>query len=143
MEAPTTSYLTPQEAHTRLLNYDIDVLPSPGFIAAATRALDSLGPFIGNVWDEEQVLEFPRDQTLIADTEGEVPEAILDWVALQAVSLSENEAPPITSISLAEAGSVTYASPNYPRVARLQSNLLNNYTESLPGSFRSIPIERT
>jgi hypothetical protein len=125
------AYLTDQEAHNRLSAFEIDSLPTDGALEVASRRLDSLGPFKGARYTSPQERAFPRTYTYEEDTEGQVPAAILDWVALEAHRLSNTtgggDQPPISSISHAAAGSVTYARPKISREASLQQGLLHPY----------------
>ena len=127
------SYLTPEEAHDRLLLFEIDALPTEGALAMASRRLDISGPFYGTRAEYGQEHAFPRSFTAEGDVDGEVPDAVLDWVALEANRLTVStggetgDAPPISSISHPAAGSVSYARPKISNQAFLQRGLLRRY----------------
>lgn len=106
------SYLTTSQADTRLLSvFDIDHESSFGRVALASARIDNMGPFIGVRYESDQVLAFPRSVTLDGDTEGEVPEAVLNLTALLTYkATATTNSPPITSQS-ARGLSVTYATP--------------------------------
>ncbi len=132
------SYLTSSEAQMRLTNLELDAYPAQGLLDVASRRLDSLGPFVGNRLDPDQPLAFPRDVTLKGDTEGEVPAGILDFVALEAFRLSQDDDATVQSLSLGGIGgiSTTFARPAASREERIQRGLLHRYlakTASLTG----------
>jgi hypothetical protein len=125
------AYLTPQEAHDRLAAFEIDSLPSQGAVDTASRRVDNMGPFYGARYTSPQERAFPRTFTAEGDTEGEVPNAVLDWVALEAHQLTTTQSggdkPPVSSVSHAGAGSVTYARPKVSNEVWLQYGLLKPY----------------
>lgn len=123
------SYLTSQQAGDRLGAFGLPGYPAQGLLDVASRRLDSLGPFVGNRLDPDQPLAFPRDVTLDGDTEGEVPDAILDWVALEAHRLSKeaDEDSPISSVSLPTGGTLNFARPATSREERIQRGLIHRY----------------
>lgn len=128
------AYLTPQQAHDRLSTYEFDSLPSVGALELASRKLDTQGPFRGARYTMPQPLAFPRSFTVEGDTEGEVPDAILDWVAIEAHKLtgassggSGGDKPPVSSVSHSGAGSVTYARPKVSLENQIQAALLSPY----------------
>ena len=55
----------------------------------AEASLRRMGPFIGTRYNPTQPNDFPRSITLEGDTEGVVPEAVMDFVALRAASLAQ------------------------------------------------------
>ena len=55
----------------------------------AEASLKRMGPFIGTRYAENQVNDFPRSVTLEGDTEGAIPEVVLDFVALRAATLAQ------------------------------------------------------
>lgn len=90
MAAP---YLTPQQAAARLMGYGIDATPTEGDVTLASNAVDRMGPFVGER-AEGADRSFPRTVTLSSDTEGIVPEAVLDAASILSVHqlLDEGEA---------------------------------------------------
>ena len=125
-----TPYLTAQAAESRLYaTYRIEGELSTGDVLAATLELDRYaGPFIGERYDSEQELAFPRsvEPDGTATTSEDAPDAVLDWVALRAYELSREDEPPVTSRGLIRA-SVTYGRAAIPRTTRLMESLLNPY----------------
>lgn len=125
------SYLTPQEAHDLLLEFEIDALPSLGALEVASMQVDRKGPFWGARRNSPQALAFPRTYVRDGDTDNVVPRAIEIWVAVEAYrrtpSQSGGDKPPISSISHAQAGSVTYARPKVSELTILQDGLLEPY----------------
>lgn len=91
-------------------------------IRHASDDLDRMGPFIG-YRPAGQDREFPREG------EGpDVPDAVLDWVALRAFELSTNPGTATRSVS---AGSVskTYAVPKPSAIRQRMEGLLDPYQE--------------
>jgi hypothetical protein len=117
-------YLTRSEVLLRLEAYGLDagatdVVTEPDVLAASDD-LDAQGPFVGDLADEEQEREFPRDD------DETPPDAVLNWVALRAYELAKNIPPPVTSSSVGSASS-TYASPRVSHVQRRMAGLLDPY----------------
>jgi hypothetical protein len=126
------AYLTTDDAEERLwANYNIQADVRPGDVASASTELDRYeGPFIGAMRDLTggQVLAVPRDITPegYATATDDVPDEVLDWVALRAYELSREDEPPVTSRGLIGA-SVTYGRAAVPRTTRLMVGLLDAY----------------
>ncbi len=120
------AYLTPAQATSRLAAYDLDGYPSAGDLLAASMALNDSGPFIGARYAYDQGSVFPRSVTLAGEEENTVPDSVLDWVALRALSLSEEEPDAVQSAS-AGGVSVSFARPSVPRRERLMCGLLRPY----------------
>jgi len=102
-----------------------EVTVGDGDAEIASAELDGSGPFIGGRLAEDQELAFPRDTLPNGDenTEDDVPDAILDWVALNAAQISRDEAPGIKSESRSGL-SVTYSGATRSPFARRKSGLL-------------------
>lgn len=132
------SYITAIQAYDYLSQHGIDYLPDSGSLELASDALDNSGPFRGLRYaGSAQVRAFPRTVTVAGDTIGQVPDRVKRWVALESYRLGTNDEPPITSINLTSAGSVTYASPKAPKAERLQGVLLSPYLSRTPGVINS------
>jgi hypothetical protein len=116
------AYLTADQIIDRLedrFGLTAEVLDGDAAIASAD--LDKL-PFVGVKTDSTQAHEFPRYP------ETEVPDAILDWVALRAYQLSVDDEAAVQSES---AGKV---SVSYFRAKRSQTE---RRMEALVGPYRS------
>lgn len=123
-------YLTPTQAASRLANYGITVAASDiseGELLVASEALDGMAPFIGERHDENQEWAFPRSVNITPDTEGQVPERVLDAVALIAYTEVQDDSPaPIKSESILD-HSVTYAAPTLSQSRRRVGTLVRPY----------------
>lgn len=124
------SYLTADEAIDRLIDRaEIEAAITPLDVEAASSELDSLAPFIGGKYDTSgaQELAFPRsinpDGT---EGDGEVPERVLDWLALAAYTLTASNSPAITSESIGST-SRTYATPKVSQTERRMAHLIEPY----------------
>jgi len=124
MPAP---YLTGGQAATRLsqrFGIEAEILASTAEIASDD--LDFKGPFIGSPAVETQYRAFPRSVTVQDDVVGTVPSRVLDWVALRAYQLTEEDDAPVTDEKIGSI-QVRFArgkrSPQY----RLMKNLLHKY----------------
>jgi hypothetical protein len=85
------AYLTGGEAADRLAErFGVTASPSEGDLAVASSIVDAFGPFVGTLYEWDQPHAFPRSETLAGDTEGEVPESVLDAVALFAADLADS-----------------------------------------------------
>lgn len=126
-----SAYLTEAEATARLLDLGITASPSDALLRLASARLDAQGPFYGARYDFPQDLAFPRTYTAYGDTDGEVPEAVKDWTAVEAskmlTSVTTGEKAPVSSISFSDVGSVTYARPKVDGPSSLQRGLLSPY----------------
>lgn len=122
------SYLTTEQATTRLATYGITSTPSQGDLVVASAELDSLGPWIGTKNDYDQELAFPRSLLLdgTSNTGGTVPDAILDAVALLAYHIGTDDDPAITSESILDR-SVTYSTPKESKNTRRIVALVRPY----------------
>lgn len=77
-------YLTPEQARLTLVErFGIDKSPMIGDLIAASEELREYAPFVDGV-----------------DLDGELPDTLLDWVALRAHVLSEDEPGPVTEDSM-------------------------------------------
>jgi hypothetical protein len=85
--------------------------------------------FVGNPWSESQPRAFPRTVTITGDTENTVPDRILDWVALTAYQLQEEDEPPIRHERISSLSS-TYTRGLRSRAERLKRYLLQDYRQS-------------
>lgn len=122
-------YLSTAEAETRLEDrYEIITTLTVGDVDAASWELDANGPFIGERLSSTQELAFPRnlnpDGTENTDTD--VPERILDWVALKSYQLTSNEQPGIISESIGMA-SWTFGKPVSSQSERRMEHLISPY----------------
>ena len=130
------AYLTPTQVRDRLAAFDIVSTPPAGMCAIASDDLDGKGGFIGFKLVETQHREFPRDITVQDDTPGAVPERILDWVALRAYQLTEDDDAPVI-IESVDKLMVRYGGKGKKSThSRLMRNLLRFYRE--PGSGRIV-----
>lgn len=121
---PATPYLTTEEARVRLSDYGItpglpDGQPFAGDLRAASEDLDSLAPFTGFAYPEQE-REFPRIG------QDSVPDGVLDWVALRALQLSADEEPAVRSEG-AGGVRVEYLYGKYALSERRMSALLEPY----------------
>ena len=121
------SYVTPAEASERLRAHGFEGVPLQGHLDLASRRVDAKGPFVAGRLAEDQELAFPRTYNLDGDTHGEVPEAVKNWVALEAYKLSLPDAPPVTSEPIPTIGAIQYSRPARSQVERLQDGILNRY----------------
>ena len=122
------SYLTQRHAEDRLLaRYGLEAELWNGHLEAASFALDAMGPFVGARYASTQTLAFPRSVTIGEDVEGDAPDAVLDWVSLEAYKLSRDDEPGISSVSVQHLGSKTFSRPKVDRATRLQAGLLTPY----------------
>lgn len=92
----------------------------------ASDELDASGPFLGEKHEVGQAREFPRTYLRDGDAPGVVPDAVLDWVALAAYRLSEDDDPAISSEGLGDIR-VSYASPKLSQAATRMAGLLRPY----------------
>lgn len=103
-------YLTPTEATLRLIGrYGIEATLYMGDVLAASEDLRERGPFVETV-----------------DLDGELPDALLDWVALRSYQLSEDDDPAIQSEGV-RGTSVTYARPMQSQTERRLERLIVPY----------------
>jgi hypothetical protein len=121
-----TPYLTRAQYATRTGTPEADA-PSEYELRLASDAVDAMGPYIGRRYSDTQERAFPRSITLPGDTEGAVPERVLDAVVELARSEQSGEDDtPITSHSVLDE-SVTYAVPKTPKSVRRVGALLSPY----------------
>lgn len=124
--AALNGYLSTNDAEARLWSrYGVEASLSTGDLEAASVELDALAPFIGSKYDTsgDQELAFPRsinpDGT---EGDGEVPERVLDWVALAAYTITSPDSPAVTSESIGSTSrtySTSRVSPSTRRLAHL------------------------
>ena len=132
------AYLTTQQATTRLAAYEIQAAPSEVELRIASDDLDLReGPFVADRLGPAQVREFPRSATVRDDVAGSVPAQVLDWVALRAYQLSEDDEPAVLSEKVSSI-SVRYARGKKGRVERLMANLLRPYRARRARSVRIV-----
>lgn len=124
-------YLDETEIAARLLSrFGITATIVPADADAASRELDSMRPFIG--WRFEldpttQPLQFPRNiEPDLSDSDGTVPDAVLDAVSLLAYSYSADEGPPVKA-EAAGGVSVTYVYAKPSLTMRRVEELLRPY----------------
>jgi hypothetical protein len=130
------AYLTPTEAEGRLLTrFGIEVDLLAGDLDVASSELDEQGPFKGTPYSPEQSRAFPRSFMLEDDVEGEVPDAILDWVSLAAHRFGAADSPGVLSESVGGA-SRTYARAKLSQAERYMSSLLGPYLNRAPIDIR-------
>lgn len=120
------AYLTPTEAVTRLSNYRITAPPNEMELQLASDEIDQRGGWIGLPYDSAQLRAFPRNVTVQDDVAGATPSRVLDWVALRAYQLSEDDEPDVASEKV-DTISQSYAKPKKSRVSRLMKPLLKPY----------------
>lgn len=138
MAAP---YLTADEAKVRLSDpatgygFTAEEVSgiSRGDVMAASSDLDAMGPFVGRRTDPNQEREWPRKfgGDLLEDAPSILnpyvtPDAVLDWVALRAYQLSQDDEAPVSSESAGRAGQ-SFARPKLSRTERLMASLLDPY----------------
>lgn len=123
MPAP---YLTTQEAEQRLLAYSVAGAPTEDELRLASDELDLLGGFVGLKHTEGQHRQFPRTINIRDDVDGEIPQAVKDWVALSAYQLQREDTPPVKSEKL-DVISTTYTRGKKNRLDRLKKDLLRFY----------------
>jgi hypothetical protein len=122
-------YLTAAQIEDRLDGrFGISTTITDGDAEIATYELEALAPFIGSKLDSEQERAFPRtinpDGTTNEDEDP--PDAVLDWVALCAYTMSAEETPGITSESIGST-SRSYATPKTNQTSRRMSVLVEPY----------------
>lgn len=120
------AYLTAADAQKRLSRYNIAGSPIAADLEIASDDLDLAGGFVGEKLDPAQHRQFPRGIAVQDDPVGQVPPRVLDWVALRAYQLSEDDEAPVLSEKVSSI-SVSYARPKRARVERLMANLLSPY----------------
>lgn len=140
------SYLTEDQAEERLERFRIAGAPSEGDLDIASSELDSMAPFIGTklVTDGTQALAFPRNENPDGTTSAltDPPDAILDWVALNAYRLSVGDPPAITSRS-ARGLSESFAYPKSSQNDRRMEYLLEPYLLRMGQSVDTRPSSPT
>lgn len=126
--AYVAAYLTPEQAATRLTSYTVSATPTVMELTIASDMLDRKGMFIGVPYAEDQPRAFPRSETVSGDTEGVTPDRVLDWVALTAYQLQEEDEPPIRHERISSLSS-TYTRGLKSRVERVKRYLLQDYRQ--------------
>ena len=129
------SYMTANEAQERLWSrYAIQSVINTGDVAVASYELDSKKyRFLGDAYAELQVLGFPRSINLAGDVIGQVPERVLDWVALRARQVSRPSTPPAIKEQV-DTLSVEYTHGKRDRVDVLMEDLLRPYVQRSAGA---------
>lgn len=125
------SYLTADDAQDRLEDrYGLTSTLNEGDMNAASDELDALRPFLGSKYLTDQERAFPRSiEPDGSDSDGTVPDDILDAVALLAWLYAEDPGPPVKSES-AGGVSVTYASAKRHVNRRRVDALLRPYLKT-------------
>ncbi len=115
------SYLTRQQIEDRLLSrFSVDASVSTGDAEIASDELDAMTPFSGYKTDSEQTRQFPRNGDTV------VPDAVLDWVALQALELADEHEPGVRAEGAGKAN-VSYSEPKRSQLERRMAGLLAPY----------------
>lgn len=122
-------YLTATDAQSRLAAYSITATPTEMQLILASDELDRKGGFIGERYSETQLRAFPRTETVSGDTEGVVPDRVLDWVAITAYELSELDEPPVKHERI-ESLSITFTRGRRSQPWRFKRFLLSDYRRS-------------
>jgi hypothetical protein len=124
-------YLTASEIAARLASrYNITATIAPADAEAASNELDAMRPFIG--WRFEldptaQPRQFPRNiEPDLSESDGTIPDAILDTVALLAYAYELDEGPPVKQEG-AGGASITYAYPKRNLANRRIEELMRPY----------------
>ncbi|PLS86469.1 MAG: hypothetical protein CYG60_07100 [Actinobacteria bacterium] len=130
------AYLTPTDAIARLAAYGIDGSPTGAELRLASDDLDRLGRFVGEKADPAQHRAFPRDVTVQDDPPGVVPPRVLDWVALTAYQLSEEDEPPVTSERVDNLNVAYGGRGKRSKASRLKKRLLFGYRGAGPARIR-------
>lgn len=128
-------YITSEAARLRLLEYSITATPTLEELRMASDSLDIQGEFIGERYSATQKREFPRTVTVDGDTENVVPQRILDWVALTAFELQEDDDPPVKHERI-ESLSTTFTRGRRSQPDRFKKFLLRDYRDF--NSFRIV-----
>lgn len=123
MAAP---YLTTSEALARLGKWGVEAEVYEGDLLIASDNLDALSPFVGERYDPDQERAFPRSETLPGDTEGVVPDRVLDAVALLAAQEAEGAPAAVKSESVLD-HSITYETAVKPQTVRRTLALVKPY----------------
>jgi hypothetical protein len=130
------AYLDGAGCEDRLAEINIFTTITDADARAASNLLEAVGPFIGDPQDEEQTLAFPRtlnpNGTENEDTD--VPDDILDAVALAAYRIATDDPPPLTGRSRSGL-SESYASstPAKSQAERRFDALISPYLRHKPG----------
>lgn len=128
------AYLTSAQAQTILTGFGLDGSGiSDVLLKLASDDLDERRVYIGERYLEDQLRQFPRSITVSDDTAGQVPERILQWVALHAYELTQEDEAPVKSERISKI-STTFARGNRSIVSRLKRHLLRPYT------YAGVPI---
>ena len=91
--------MTPTQAQERLASYGLSGTPLPNLLRVASDDLDHRHTYIGAplALPPVQYRAFPRTVDVQDDPPGAVPGRILDWVALRAYQLGNDDDAPVTS----------------------------------------------
>ena len=120
-------YLTAADATERIQKYNLEADLTDPFVMMASDQLDYLmGGFVGAKYDHLQHPAFPRNVTLPGDTEGVVPERVLDWVALTAYELFEDHEPHVKSERVKNISEV-FVRGRHSQPSRFKKTLLRPY----------------
>ena len=123
------SYLTTAQATARLARYSIESSPPVAYLEVASDDLDLKGPFVGEPVEEVQYRAFPRTPAIRDDVAGTVPNNILDWVALRAYQLTEDDDAPAL-VEKVDKLAAEYSRGKKSTQARLMKNLLRLYRDT-------------
>ena len=124
------SYLTPEEAADRLTEYGLEpaeVLATE--LQVVSNDLDREHTFVGERYVEGQLREFPRNITLPGDTDNAVPSDVLDWVAITAYELHNDDEAPVKQERI-DTVTTAWTRGVKSRASRLKKNLLRPYLAS-------------
>lgn len=128
-------YLTNAQIQARLsTRFSVSATITAGDADIASAELDAAGPFIGEKQSTTQERAFPRSLNPDGseNTDPAIPEPVLDWVALRAFQLSEDEAPAVTSES-ALGFRASYANPKLSQSQARMIRLLAPYQRESAG----------
>src|SRR5215218_10477195 len=121
------AYVTEVEAQDILEQYALDeATPTDTELTLASDRLDLMAGWIGSPYSDDQLRAFPRTTTVRDDTEGEVPQAIKDWVTITAYQLTLEDEPDVISERI-DTITTVYAQGLKARPKRLKKYLLRPY----------------
>lgn len=101
-------------------------------LSMASDDLDRKTTWVGATLEDDQIRAFPRDTVIKDDVEGEVPERILDWVALRAYQLSLADDAPILQQGI-DTITQRYTRGLRSKAERYMENLLTDYDAHASG----------
>lgn len=119
-------YLSPTEAATRLGSYGLESEVLAVELQIVSNDLDREHTFVGERYADGQEREFPRNITLAGDTEGQIPSDVLDWLAITAYQLHNDDEAPIKQERV-DTITTAWTRGVRSRSDRLKKNLLRPY----------------